>query len=197
MEDHYYEGGLQQKSFILFSFCILYDHKQPSSNKLVSIMQLGICHWFISSGVLWWHVSIGSATETRCGGICSLAEGRLTAACPHCRARYWYCGAFCKCERQRGRVLSDFFNRACAHGALCDLDSTDSHAQCLLRERGWVMAQARLDKGYLGTVIRLMLGFTFYSWTKKENGTAVKRTQMFSCPLHNDYTTHLCEGFSY
>lgn len=44
------------------------------------------------------------------------------------QARYCYCGAFCKCESKRGRVLSDFLSRACAHGALCDLDNADSHA---------------------------------------------------------------------
>lgn len=69
----------------------------------------------------------------QCGGICSLAEGGDDCWVPSLQTRYWYCGAFSKCESQRGRVLSDFFNRACAHGAFCDLDSTDSHALCLLR----------------------------------------------------------------
>ena len=96
------------------SYCpapTLHDHhQQPNSNTLLGLMQPGPSHWSVSSGVLWWHVSIGSATATRCGGICLLAEGRLTVVCPHCRQGIGIVVRFCKCERQRGRVLSDFLN---------------------------------------------------------------------------------------
>lgn len=35
--------------------------------------------------MLWWHVFIGPAAETQCGGICLLDGERLTAVSPHCR----------------------------------------------------------------------------------------------------------------
>lgn len=75
---------------------------------LLGLMQPGLCHWSISSGALWWHVTIGSATEARCAGISSLAEERLTAVSCHYIAWDLCCGAFCKYESQRGRVLSGF-----------------------------------------------------------------------------------------
>jgi len=115
------------------------------------------CHWSMSSGALWWLAFIGAVIETQCGGSCLLAEREATVVCPHCRQGIGIVVHFCKCESQRGRVLSDFLNWACAHGAYCDLDSTDSHALCLLREWGWVMVWTWLDKGYLVTVVSLIL----------------------------------------
>lgn len=107
VEDHYYEGRFIWK---LLGFCILHAYRQPSSNKLSSIMRLRLV--------------IGAYPWECCGGMFPLVHWyrrvvlaiaywlRAETACrvPSLQARYWYCGAFCKCDSHGGRVLSDFLS---------------------------------------------------------------------------------------
>lgn len=128
VEDHYYEGrsALASSYSSSTTLCMITTNLAATSSS-AWCSQGPVCHWSTFSGVLRWQVLIGSAREMQCGGICSLAEGRLTV---ECRQGIGFVVHFCKCESQRGRVLSDFLNWACARGALCDLDSTARPRVC-------------------------------------------------------------------
>lgn len=73
------------KNCTLCRFCIMHYHYQLCSNTLPSKTQLELCHWPITSGLFWWHVSIGSTTKKPCGGLCLLVEERLAAVSLLCR----------------------------------------------------------------------------------------------------------------
>lgn len=104
--------------------------------------------------MLWWQVFIGPAEETQLGGFCRLEAD-------YCVPSWRGSGIVLRFRSERGRVLSHFLIRACAHRAPCDLDCMGSHALCLLVEtNGTAWTRQKIlgrSRHFLWSLLQFML----------------------------------------